>query len=462
MLHVIIPIIGISVMIGIALLLSTNRQEALRRWPLIAWGLGLQLTFAFLILRFPLGEAFFKILNDLFVAIISASVAGSEFVFGGLGNPGAGMGFFFAFYVLPTIIFFSALTAILYHLRILQWAVRGIARVMQVTMKTSGAETLSASANIFVGQTEAPLLVRPFVPKMTKSELNAVMVGGFATVAGGVLAAYVGMLGDSIPNIAGHLMAASVMSAPAALMFAKLMIPETETPDTLDTSNVPMDRTHDNVLDAAAGGASEGVKLALNVGGMLIAFLALIALLDLILGHVGGLWFVFQGEEYAKNDAVTLRAILGLIFAPLAFLMGVPWEEAREVGALMGVKTMANEFVAYADFSEQVSEMSERSRIITAYALSGFANFGSIGIQIGGLSIMAPERRADLARLGIPALIAGTFAANTTACIAGMLYIPSDETAQVEMIDEEALNGPDIELEPVEPAPPMDPDELPE
>jgi len=463
LLYNLIPFVGVAVMLAIAWAFSSNRQAALRAWPIVLWGLGLQFVFALIILRTPVGEAFFRVMNDAFMAVISATLAGSTFVFGDLGDPGRGMGFFFAFYVLPTIVFFSSLTAVLYHLGILQQLVKGIALIMQWTMKTSGAETLSASANIFVGQTEAPLMVRPFVPNMTKSEINAVMVGGFATVAGGVLAAYVGMLSGQIPNIAGHLMAASVMSAPAALMFAKIMIPETETPQTLSVTNVKVEKQYDNTIDAAAGGATEGVKLALNVGGMLIAFLALIALADLILGGIGGGYYFFTEGTWRFNDAFTLRGILGAVFAPLAFLMGVPWEDARLAGSLMGIKTVANEFVAYSDFAENGSLFqNERSRLIMAYALSGFANFGSIGIQIGGLAIMAPERRADLAKLGIPALVAGTFAANTTACIAGMLYVEGQAAAiqvieeQSEMEGAEAFELPELDVMDAEPAPPVE------
>ncbi|MCB2153383.1 NupC/NupG family nucleoside CNT transporter [bacterium] len=430
----IIPFFGILVMMAICLAMSKDRKAALKRWPLMAWGLGLQLIFALIILRTTPGEWFFTLMNNVFMKVIEATQAGSEFVFGELAKPGGQgkFGFYFAFNVLPTIIFFSALTAILYQLGIMQLVVKGIAWVMAVTMKTSGAETLSASGNIFVGQTEAPLIVRPFVPTMTRSELMTVMTGGFATVAGGVMAAYVGMLSKDIPGIAGHLLAASVMSAPAALMFGKLIVPETETPETLGKVNIDMPKQYDGVVDAAAGGAGEGVKLALNVGGMLIAFLALIAVLDLVIGLIGGaIMFPFGDGGFHLQEAWNLKTIVGYIFSPLAFMMGVPKEEMVQAGRLMGLKTIANEFVAFADLQSMGEVLSPRTRVIMTYALAGFANIGSIGIQIGGLVIMAPQRRADLARLGFVALIAGTFAANSTACVAAILYDEAKDPSEL-------------------------------
>jgi len=419
----IMPVFGILAMVAQCLAISSNRRVALRRWPLIAWGLGLQAAFAFLILVLPVGQAFFSLANDVFLAILDCTLAGSRFVFGDqLADPSAGLGFFFAFNVLPVIIFVSALSAILYHLGVLQVVVKAISHVMTLTMKTSGAETLSASANIFVGQTEAPLMVRPFLDRMTDSELMTVMTGGFATIAGSVLAAYVGMLRDSVPDIAGHLLAASVMSAPAALMFGKLIIPETGRPETLGQTNIHLPRTTGNLVDAATQGTTEGVRLALNVGGMLIAFLALIALFNLGLKYVGGavLWPV--NGEFVPAESWTLERLMGYVFSPLAYLMGVPWGEATKAGELMGLKTVANEFVAYLRLQEMAPELSDRTRVIMTYALCGFANFGSVGIQIGGLAIMAPSRRAALARLALPAMFAGFLAANSTACIAAMLY----------------------------------------
>ncbi|MEQ8821217.1 MAG: nucleoside transporter C-terminal domain-containing protein [Sumerlaeia bacterium] len=425
MFHRLIPFVGILVMVALCLAISKDRRAALKRWPLIAWGLGLQFGFALLILTNEPGRWVFQVFNDVFVAVANCTKDGAAFVFGDqLTNPMTGLGYF-AFFVLPTIIFFSALTAILYQVGILQRVVKGIAWVMARTMKTSGAETLSASANIFVGQTEAPLMVRPFIGKMTDSELMTVMTGGFATVAGSVMAAYIFFLQDSVPNIAGHLLAASVMSAPAALLFGKLIVPETGTPETYGNLNVEMPKAYENTMDAAAGGAAEGVKLALNVGGMIIAFLALLALVNLILQAIVGVPSVFTEGGFELDKSVTIQGILGDILAPLAWLMGIPWDEAPTAGQYMGLKTITNEFVAFAQFADAQKvpgeAVSSRTAIILTYALAGFANIGSIGIQIGGLMIMAPERRADLARLGFLAMIAGTLACNSTGCVAAIL-----------------------------------------
>ncbi len=326
-------------------------------------------------------------------------------------------GAFFAFGVLPTIIFFSSLMAVLYHVGVMQAVVKAVAWVMQRTMGTSGSETLSASGNIFVGQTEAPLLVRPFVKGMTESELMAVMTGGFATVAGGVMAAYVGMLQSSFHDIAGHLLAASVMSAPAALVCAKLMIPE---PDPTKSETYGQLKTHlptvdANVIDAASRGAADGLTLALNVGAMLLAFIALIAMLNGIVGWGAGL---------LGYEGVTIQGMLGVLLAPLAWIMGVPWHDASAVGQLIGTKTVANEFVAYLGLSDMLANdtlKSPRSVVIATYALCGFANFSSIAIQIGGIGGIAPERKADLARLGLRAMIAGSIACFMTATVAGLL-----------------------------------------
>jgi len=306
--------------------------------------------------------------------------------------------------------------AVLYHLGVMQAVVRAIAVVMQKTMRTSGAETLSAAGNIFVGQTEAPLLIRPFVKDMTESELMAVMTGGFATVAGGVMVAYVGMLRGVFPEIAGHLLCASIMSAPAALVVAKIVIPE---PDpnkskTYGSLKVDLRSTDANVIDAAARGASEGLQLALNVGAMLLAFLAIIAMINGFVGWVGGLF----GAE-----GLTMELMLGYVLRPFAWAMGVNWADANLVGSLLGIKTIANEFVAYQVLADRASELtSVRSMVIATYALCGFANFGSIGIQLGGISPLAPERRGDLARIGLRAMIAGTLAAFMTACVIGMMF----------------------------------------
>ncbi len=435
----VVAFFGIFIMMGICLAVSTDRKAALSRWQLIVWGLGLQFVFGLLVLKTPVGQGFFSWFNDAFTSVVNCTSAGSGFVFGALASPPGDASFatveyanavaagnatvrnngvVFAFFVLSSIVFFSALTSILYHLGILQMVVKGIAWVMMRTMKTSGAETLSASANIFVGQTEAPLIVKPFLNKMTNSELMTVMTGGFATVAGGVMAAYVGMLGPSIPNIAGHLLAASIMSAPAALLFGKLMVPETDKPETGDTLHISVEKESVNVLDAAAIGTSDGVKLAINVAGMLVAFIALIALVDLLLKGTAG---IFMSEV---PTWLNLRDIVGQLFAPLAYILGITdWNEAVKVGQLLGVKMVANEFVAYLDLARlgEAGELSVRARIITAYALCGFANFGSIGIQIGGLAVIAPDRRKDLSRLALRAMFAGTLAANATGCVAAIL-----------------------------------------
>jgi CNT family concentrative nucleoside transporter len=330
----------------------------------------------------------------------------------------AHVGGFFAFGVLPTVIFFSSFMAVLYHVGAMQWVVKGIAWIMQRTMGTSGSETLSASGNIFVGQTEAPLLVRPFVKGMTLSELNAVMVGGFATVAGGVMAAYVGMLQSTFSDIAGHLLAASVMSAPAALVCAKMMVPEPEPEksETYGQLKLDLKKIDANVIDAAARGAGDGLQLALNVGAMLLAFIALIAMFNALLGGACDL---------VGLHGVTLEGLLGKLLSPLAWVMGTPWDDCASVGKLIGVKTVVNEFVGYIDLSQMIQDPHQltnpRSVIIATYALCGFSNFSSIAIQIGGIGGIAPERRSDLAKLGLKAMVAGSIACFLTATVAGML-----------------------------------------
>ncbi|MBR9989250.1 MAG: NupC/NupG family nucleoside CNT transporter [Gemmatimonadetes bacterium] len=430
----------------IAWLISVNR--AMIPWRVVVWGLGLQIMFALLILKTPAGEAFFTWINTIIVSLLGFTEAGARFLFGnlvvnnipvGTGEPGPGpfaptagsvanTGAFFAFNVLPTIVFFSSLMTMLYYIGIMQVAVKGMAWVMMRTMKTSGAETLSAAGNIFLGQTEAPLLIKPYVAGMTMSELMAVMTGGFATVAGGVMAAFVGMLIVYFPDIAGHLMAASVMSAPAALVFAKIIWPETEEPATRGTLKVQVEKVDANVIDAAARGAGEGLHLAMNVGAMLLAFIALIALINALLGWFGDVTNItgfFQGIGWlAPAQPFNLDAILGWLFAPLAWLMGVPWADAPAIGTLLGIKTAVNEFVAYLQLSAMLSggtELSPRSVVIATYALCGFANFSSIAIQIGGIGGIAPSRRSDLARIGLRAMIAGSLAAFMTATIAGIL-----------------------------------------
>lgn len=435
-----ISLIGIPIQIGICYALSTNRRKV--DWKLVGWGMGLQFIFALLILKTAAGAVVFNYLNDAVVRLLSFTKDGASFVFGNLVNftvpvsvsgegaaqlSGAQLvantGAFFAFSVLPTIIFFSAFMAILYHLGIMQRLVYFVALIMQKTMKTSGAESLSAAANIFVGQTEAPLVIKPFIEKMTYSELACIMSGGMATVAGGVMASYVGMLSGNFPEIAGHLIAASVMSAPAALVFAKILVPETEVPETSGSIDLQVEKVDQNLIDAAARGCSEGMSLAINVAAMLIGFLALIAMGN----HVWGMFAKFVG----LTSYTTLDSLFGLIATPFAWLLGVPSQDLTIAGILLGKKTVLNEFVAYADLANvldgkfildgKVVEITNRTKIILSYALCGFANLGSIGIQLGGIGGIAPERRGDLAKLGVRALIAGTFASFITANIAGVL-----------------------------------------
>ena len=413
---------ALAVMIVVLWGFSANRSAI--RWSLVAKGLGLQMLFALLVLKTSWGRGFFRVVNDVFVALISYTNAGASFVFGNLVKPvvpvSGGEGSVpllanFAFSVLPTIIFFSALMTILYYVGFMQRVVRGVAWLMQRTLGTSGAETTSVAGNIFVGQTEAPLLVKPFIEKMTMSELNTVMVGGFATVAGGVMAAYVAMLAGSFPTIAGHLLAASIMAAPAAIVVSKMLVPETGHPETGGKLDMELEQDHSNVIDAAAGGAADGMRLALNVGAMLIAFLALIALFNGLLGWGLGLIGI---------EGVTLEMVLGYAFAPVAWLIGVPMSDAAQIGSLFGVKMVANEFVAFqmlADGLAVGSTLSPKSVIIATYALTGFANFSSIAIQIGGIGGIAPSRRQDLSTLGLRAMLGGTTATWMTATLAGVL-----------------------------------------
>jgi concentrative nucleoside transporter, CNT family len=430
-------LVGCIVLLLLALLLSVNRRRV--NWRLVGVGIGLQVLFAIVVLKTSFGERFFVVTNDAVKTLLDFSKQGARFVFGNLvdnavpvtGTDGsltgtlAQTGALFAFGVLPTILFFSALSAILYHLGVLQLVVRVLASVMRRTMGTSGAESLAAAGNIFLGQSETPLLVRPFLPRMTRSELMALMTGGFATVAGGVMAAYVGMLERNFPDIAGHLVAASVMSAPAALVMAKIMVPETEITETRDSAHVQVQKTDSNVLDAAARGTTEGLALALNVAAMLIAFTAILPLLDFLLQLPGGL-FGWLGLDGARGffATLTLDRLMGWMLAPLAFVLGVPWDDAVLVGALLGSKTVVNEFVAFLQLSsalEQGALLHGKSVVIATYALCGFSNLASIGIQIGGLSVIAPTRRTDLAQLGFRAMIAASLACFMTAAVAGML-----------------------------------------
>lgn len=407
-------VVGLFALVGLCWLVSTDRKKV--NWKLVAWGMGLQFAFGVLILKTEPGLWFFQKLNAGTLTLLGFTQEGTKFLFGSFvtGSIEAPM-INFAFNVLPTIIFFASLMTVAYHIGLMQIVVNAFAVVMHKTMKCSGAETLSTAANIFVGQTEAPLVVKPYVADMTRSELMAVMVGGFANTAGGVLAAYVGMLHSQFPDIAGHLIAQSVMSAPAALVCAKVAMPETGTPKTLGHVKMTGEKLDANVIDAASRGASEGLSLAFNVGAMLLAFIALIAMLNAALKFAGGA---------AGFENVSLENALALAGYPIAFLMGVPLQDCWTVGKLIGVKTVLNEFVAYLQLAELLKTpgaLSHRSVVIVSYALSGFANFSSIAIQIGGISAIAPTRRHDLAQLGLKAMFVGAIATFMTANIAGIL-----------------------------------------
>lgn len=404
-------VFGILVFLLLCYALSTDRRAVKPR--IVIGGLCLQVLFAIIVLKTDLGRHVFEAANRAVTRLLSFAEKGTSFVFGPLGVPpyeSGTLGFTFAIHALCPIIFFASLMAVLYHLGIMQLVVKGVAWVVQRTLKTSGSETLSAAANIFVGQTEAPLLVKPFIGKMTKSEIMAVMTGGFATVAGGVMAAYVGMVQASIPDIAGHLLTASVMAAPAGLMVAKILVPETETSATASSLDVKVEKTARNVIDAAASGASDGVMLVLNVAAMLLAFVSLIALIDFLLGMI--------------SAGLDLKTIFKWVFSPVTWLMGIESADRMDAAGLLGTKLVATEFAAFTELGAMKAgdgTMSERSMRMMSYALCGFANFASIAIQIGGIGAMAPERRGDLAALGLKAMLAGFLTTCLTATVAGLL-----------------------------------------
>ena len=404
--HRLVSLFGLLVLLALCWAASNNRKAI--RWRMVAWGMGLQILFGLVILKTRPGEIVFGALSDGFTRLIQFTDDGAKFVWGWLyQNPAAAGKPAFLIDILMTIVFFAALTSLLYHVGVMQKVVAGIAKVMQKTMGTSGSETLSAAANIFVGQTEAPLVVKPFVETMTMSELHAVMVGGFATIAGGVLAAYVNFGID-----AGHLVAASFMSAPASLVAAKMFYPETKESVTAGEMKIKLERTTANVFDAVCVGAGDGMKLAINVIAMLLAFVSIIAMVNWGIGRLHEGW--------------SLQGLFGLILRPVAWIMGVPWEDCGKIGGLLGTRMVVNEFVAYLQLKDM--EISARSYVIAIYAFCGFANFGSIAVQIGGISSLAPSRRADLARLGLRAMLAGTLASFFTANIAGALL--SDEQVE--------------------------------
>jgi concentrative nucleoside transporter, CNT family len=397
-----ISALGILVFLGISYAFSVNRQAV--RWRIVAWGLGLEFALALVILKTPWGLNVFKFLGDFVSTFLAFSDVGAKFVFGENFKD-----HFFAFQVLPTIIFFSAFISVLYYYGILQRVVNVMAWVMMKTLKTSGSESLSCAGNIFLGPTESALMVKPYIAKMTQSELHAVMTCGFATIAGGVLGAY---LSFGIP--AEHLIAAFFMTAPTALVVSKLLYPETEVSETVGNVKIDVETNYVNVIDAATTGAIDGVKLAVNVGVMIIAFLGLLAALNALLGWLGA----FVGLQQ-----LSLQWILSFVMAPVAWLMGVPWADCRQVGALLGTKTILNEFIAFLDLKALIEsgKISQRAVIIATYALCNFANIGSIGITIGGITGIAPNRQHDLARMGVRSMIGGLLAGFITACIAGML-----------------------------------------
>jgi CNT family concentrative nucleoside transporter len=406
------PLVGLIVILSIAYSLSTNRRAIDGRT--VAWGLSLQVLFALLVLKTATGQSVFQTLGAAINHLLNFAFVGSSFVFGPLGDKvvwprimnqvlgaeGARYGVIFAFQVLPTIIFIAALFSILYYFGVMQVIVRVFAVVMRRVMRASGAESLNVAASIFMGQTEAPLTIRPYLPRMTESELMTVMTAGMAHISGGIMAAYI-LFGIE----AQHLLTAVIMTAPGTLMMAKMFVPETQVPETMGTVRLEVERTDVNVIDAAGRGTSEGLALALNVGAMLISFLALIALLNALLGLVG----------------LSLQQIFGWVFAPVAWSMGVPWADAPVVGNLLGTRMALNEFVAYSQLGALKPTLDPRSFTIATFALCGFANFSSIGIQIGGIGALAPSRRHDLARLGFRAMLAGTLANFVTATIAGFL-----------------------------------------
>lgn len=419
-------ILGTSLLIGIAWLLSSHRGRF--PWRTVIGGLSLQWVLGLAVLRTDLGQAVFGLLAGVVTALLDATTEGARFVLGNLVDiQQDSWGVVFAAVVLPSIIVFSSLSALGYHLGVLQVCVRAMAKVMSKLMGISGAESLSAAANVFLGQTEAPLLVRPYIPKMTDSELMALMVGGFATVSAGVMASYVAILGGDDPTlrleIARHFMTAVLMSAPASFVIAKIMVPETEQPQTAGQVRLHVERKTANVVHAAAVGASDGLKLALNVGAMLIAFIALIAVLDKLLMFVGQMSWMQPVLDTVGLQKLDLAGVLGLLFAPFAYIIGADWDQCRVLGGLLGKAMATNEFLAYMSLADMLRDgvISERTLRLATYSLCGFANFSSIAIQIAGIGAMAPDRRADLARLGPRAMLGGAMACWMTGCIAGVL-----------------------------------------
>ena len=418
MLGVFQPLLGAAVILGIGYAFSTNRKAI--NWTTVGWGLGLQVVFAFIVLKTTIGQRVFEWIGGYITKLLGFAGVGAAFVFGPLGDAavwgkamtgaigpdGAQYAVIFAFQVLPTIIFIAALFAILYYFGVMQLVVRAFAIVMHRVMRASGAESLNVAASIFMGQTEAPLTIRPFLPNMTQSELMTVMTSGMAHISGGIMAAYI-----AFGIEARHLLTAVIMTAPGTIMMAKLLVPETEQPATMGSVKLKVERTDVNVIDAAGRGTHEGLHLALNVGAMLISFLALIALVNALLGNIPA----------PGGGFMSLERIFGWVFAPVAWSMGVPWRDAPTIGNLLGTRMALNEFVAYSKLGPLKAVLDPKSFTIATFALCGFANFSSIGMQIGGIGGLAPNRRGDLARLGLRAMFAGTLANFMTATIAGAL-----------------------------------------
>jgi concentrative nucleoside transporter, CNT family len=429
LIHIFRGLIGIIAIIGIAYIFSSFRKSI--SWRIVFSGLIIQLIFALGVLKIPLIKMGFNSISSVFVGILAFTKAGASFLFGDLITKTDSFGYIFAFQVLPTIIFFSALTSLLYYLNILQKVVYVFAWVVSKFMRLSGAESLAAAGNIFLGQTEAPLLVKPYIAKMTRSELLCLMIGGMATIAGGVLAAYVGFLGGDSPAgqqiFATHLLCASIMSAPAAILISKMLLPEME-PEKINPSlKLSKEKTGSNVLEAISIGTTDGLKLAVNVGAMLLVFTALMAMLNYIFFQGFGSWTglneTIKSSSGGQYEGLTLQYILGYLFSPIAWLIGIDTKNMFLVGQLLGEKTILNEFFAYGTLGnfKNGGLLSERSIIITTYALCGFSNFASIGIQIGGIGSLAPNQRTSLSQLGLKALLGGTLACLLTGAIVGMI-----------------------------------------
>src|SRR6204780_1295136 len=398
-------ILGLVTMLGLAYAFSTNRRAI--RLKTVAWGLGLQFAFAVFVLRSDIGRTLFQKAGDAVNRLLSYAFVGSQFVFGGLGKQGSRLGFYFAFQVLPTVIFIAAFFAILYHYGVMQFIIKQAARVMTRVMGASGAESLNVAASIFMGQTEAPLTIRPFLPDLTKSELMTVMTSGMAHVSGGIMAAYI-----AFGIEAKHLLAAVIMTAPGTILLAKMLVPETEVPRTSGRVEMAEIERDTNTLGAIARGTGDGLSLAINVAAMLISFIALLFLIDGIFGGI---------HAYIGWFPASLEQVFGWVFAPIAWLIGIPWHDCRTIGNLLGLRTVTNELIAFQRLGPMKDSLDPRSFTIATFALCGFANFSSIGIQIGGIGALAPNKKADLARLGIRAMLAGTMANLMSASIVGIM-----------------------------------------